>query len=314
VFRFSLYLRIMLLWCYTVIIMHKRKEREGKILGDRKDGVRLKKISSMHAIMPLMYPNRCDNEAFISERIDLTNLEQYLQEKNAADPEYKYNLFQAIVTAVLKTITLRPKMNRFIANQTMYQRREVSAAFTVKKLFDDEGGEALSFIHSKDTDTIDTIHDEIYRQVSLCRSDKKDQSTSAMDMIQKLPAFLLKLVGCIARFLDRHGWMPQDIIATDPFYASAVLSNLGSIKLKAGYHHLTNWGTCSVFCTIGEIKKTPFYDEEGNVEMRRSVDLGLTIDERIADGYYYSKTVRLLKHLLENPRLLDQPLKEEVNY
>ena len=37
--------------------------------------------------------------------------------------------------------------------------------------------------------------------------------------------------------------------------------------------------------------------------MRQSVDIGITIDERLADGYYYSKTVKLLKYLLENPEL-----------
>ncbi|MBQ7895956.1 MAG: 2-oxo acid dehydrogenase subunit E2 [Oscillospiraceae bacterium] len=286
----------------------------GKKFGDRKDGVRLKKISSMHAIMPLMYPNRCDNEAFISERIDLSNVNAYLERKNSENPEYAYNLFQIMVTAVLKTITLRPKMNRFIANQTMYQRNEVTASFTVKKLFSDNGGEALAKIRTTGSETIDTIHDEIYRQVSFCRSDNKDPSTASMDLVQKLPVFLLKLVGAGARFLDRHGWMPSGVIATDPFYSSAVLANLGSIGLHAGYHHLTNWGTCSVFCVIGEIKKRPFYDEDGNVEMRESVDLGLTIDERIADGYYYSRTVKLLKTVLENPELLEKALSEEVDY
>ena len=84
--------------------------------------------------------------------------------------------------------------------------------------------------------------------------------------------------------------------------------------LHTGYHHLTNWGTTSVFCVIGERKKRPFYDDEGNVSMRDSIDLGLTIDERIADGYYYSKTVRLLRKLLENPELLEQPLNEKVDF
>ena len=286
----------------------------GKKCGDRKDGVLLKKIHSMHFVMPLMYPNRCDNEAFISERIDLTNINKYLEEKNKDNPEYKYNLFQVMVTAMLKTITLRPKMNRFIANQNMYLRNEVSAAFTIKKIFSDDGAEALAFIHSKGSDTIDTIHDEIFRQVSYCRSDKKDPSTESMDFVQKIPRFLVKLVGRGARFLDRHGWMPQSVIATDPFYASVVLSNLGSIKLHAGYHHLTNWGTTSVFCVIGEKKPRPFYDEQGSVHMRDSIDLGLTIDERIADGYYYSKTLKLLRKLLEEPQLLDRPLDEEVEY
>lgn len=284
-------------------------------IGDRRDGTYLKKIDSMHTIMPLMYPNRCDNEAFISECIDLTNINEFLAKKNETNPEYKYNLFQIMVTAMLKTITLRPKMNRFIANKSIYQRNEVSAAFTVKKIFSDNGGEALAFIHSKESDTLDTIHDEIFRQVSLCKSEnEKDQSTAAMDIIQKIPRPILKIVGAIARSLDRHGRMPKSIIATDPFYASAVLSNLGSIKLHAGYHHLTNWGTTSVFCVIGEIKKRPFYDEEGNITMRDSVDLGLTVDERIADGYYYSKTIKLLKKLFEEPELLLKPLNEEVEF
>lgn len=285
----------------------------GKKFGDRKDGVLLKDITAMHYVMPLMYPNRCDNEAFISECIDLTNVMAYLEKKNADNPEYKYNLFQVMVTAMLKVITLRPKMNRFIANKTMYQRNEVSAAFTIKKVFSDNGGEALAFIHSKPADTIDTIHNEILRQVSVGRSDTQvDAGTASLEAVKKVPRFLVKFVGWAARFLDRHGWMPRDVIAGDPYYSSVVLTNLGSIKLHAGYHHLTNWGTNSVFCVIGEMKKRPFYDDEGNVTMKMSVDLGLTIDERIADGYYYSKTVQLLKQLLENPELLDRPLNEEV--
>ena len=280
--------------------------------GDRKDGKLLRKIDSMHYIMPLMYPNRCDNEACMNFRIDLTNAEEYLEKKNAGEPEYKYNLFQLVLTALLKTITLRPKMNYFIANGNMYERNEITAAFTVKKIFSDNGGEALARIHAKDTDNINTIHDDIYRQVSFCRSDKKDQSTASMDVIQKIPG--KHIIGAVARFLDRHGWMPSSIIATDPYYCSAVITNLGSLKLDAGYHHMTNWGTNSVFCVIGMIKKRPYYDDDGNVTMRQSVNISLTIDERIADGYYYAKTVRLFKTLLENPELLELPLNEKVEY
>jgi hypothetical protein len=285
-----------------------------KKFGDRKDGVKLKNIHAMHFVMPLMYPNRCDNEAFLSERIDLTNINAYLERKNASNPAYKYNLFQVMVTAMLKVITLRPKMNRFIANQTMYQRNEVSAAFTVKKIFSDNGAEALAQIRSKGTDTIDTVHDEIFRQLSICRSDKVDAGTQSLNAVASIPGFLVRLVGAAARFLDRHGWMPQSVIAGDPYYCSVVLSNLGSIGLHAGYHHLTNWGTTSVFCVVGQIKKRPFYDEDGTVHMKDSVDIGLTIDERLADGYYYSRTIQLLKKLLENPELLEKPLSEEVDY
>ena len=285
-----------------------------KKFGDRKDGVLLRNIHPLHIVMPLMYPNRCDNEAFISERIDLTHVNAYLEKKNASDPEYRYNLFQVMITAMLKTITLRPKMNRFIANQAMYQRNEVSAAFTVKKIFSDNGAEALAIIHSKGSDTIDTIHDEIYRQVSFCRSDKLDDGMKSVDLVSKAPRLVLNLLGALLRFLDRHGWVPYALIKGDPYYSSAVLSNLGSVKLHAGYHHLTNWGTTSVFCAIGEIKNRPFYNDDGSITMKPSVDIGLTIDERLADGYYYSKTVRLLRKLLENPELLELPLENEVDY
>ena len=290
--------------------MGKKREH----FGDRPDGVLLRDLDSLHYITGIIYPNRCDNEAFISERIDLTNINAYLEKKNAGGPDYKYNLFQVIVTAVVKAITLRPKMNRFIVNSNFYQRKEVSASFVVKKMFSDSGAEALAFLHTKETDTIDTIHESIYRQVSECRSEAVDSSTESMDILNKLPRWISKLAVRFIMFLDRHGRVPASMIATDPYYSSVVLSNLGSIKLKSGYHHLTNWGTCSIICLIGEIKKRPIFFDDGHFEMRPTVDLGLTIDERIADGYYYSKTMRLIRKLLENPKLLEKPLNEEVEY
>lgn len=283
-------------------------------LYDRKDGSLLCDIDSMHFVMPLIFPNRCDNEAFIKIQVDLTNAEEYLKEKNEGCPEYKYNLFQLVVCSILKTIMLRPKMNYFIQNKNMYERNEITAAFTVKKIFSDNGGEALAKLRAKEDDNIDTIHDYIYKQVSFCRSDKKDGGTESMDAVKKIPRPIAKMVGAAARFLDRHGMMPTSVTATDPYYSSVVISNLGSIKLDAGYHHLTNWGTTSVFCVIGEKKKRPYYDDDGNITMKMSLELGLTIDERLADGYYYSKTVRLLKTLLENPKLLELPLSKEIEY
>ncbi|MBO4915042.1 MAG: 2-oxo acid dehydrogenase subunit E2 [Oscillospiraceae bacterium] len=284
------------------------------LLWDRRDATLLRDIDSMHYIMPLIMPNRTDNEAFVSEKIDLTKTEAYLAKKNAEKPAYKYTIFHVVVAAVLKTITLRPQLNRFYANYNLYQRNEVTAAFTIKKIFTDEGDEALAFIHSKPTDNIDTIHDELFRQVSYVRNVGEDASTESMDMLQKLPLVFKKAIGVGARFLDKHGWMPQSAVETDPFRASVVLANFGSIKLHSGYHHLTNWGTTSVFCIVGEMKKRPFFDDNGNVDMRMSIDIGLTVDERISDGFYCSRAVRLLKMLIENPELLEKPLEEKIEF
>ncbi len=283
--------------------------------GDRKDGTLLRNLDSMHFLMPLIYPNRCDNEAFISERIDLTNINKYIEEKNKDNPEYKYNLFQIIVSTVLKTITLRPKMNRFIANKNMYQRNEVTASFVIKKVFDDESEEGMALIRAEKEDNIETVRKEIYRQIHRCRKEKKQDSTvEVMNIFNKMPRFISKALVRFVCVLDRFGKIPSPVISTDPYYSSVILSNLGSIKLKSGYHHLTNWGTTSIFAVVGEKKIRPFFDESGNVTMRDSVDIGLTVDERIADGYYFSKTVKLIKKLLENPELLERPFGEEVDY
>ncbi len=291
--------------------MGKSKRR----FGDRKDGRLLRELDAMHYIVPIIYPNRCDNEAYLSERIDLTNINAYLEKFNADQPEFPCTMFHLIVVAMIKTITLRPKMNRFIANENVYQRNSISAAFIVKKLFADDGAEGLAFLRSEDNDTLFTLREKLYKQISSARKDGESDSTSdSMEILNKMPRFLSKFLIHIIRFLDRHGWCPEFLIANDPYYSSVLLSNIGSIKLKCGYHHLTNWGTNSVFCIIGEKKKRPIFDDEGNVTMRETVDLGLTIDERLADGYYYSKSIRLLKKLLENPELLEKPMIEEVDY
>lgn len=283
-------------------------------IGDRRDGTLLRDIDSMHIIMPMIYPNRCDNEAFISERIDLTNVDAYIAKRNAENPVFKFTLFHLIVAAILKVIVLRPKLNRFIANKNLYQRKELSASFVIKKQFNDASEEGMAFIRANGDSTLDTLREDLYKQITHVKKGGTDSTMDAMEFLKKLPRFVVKFFIALMRWCDRHGIVPKSLIASDPFYASVILSNLGSIKLRSGYHHLTNWGTTSLFVVVGEMKKRPFYDDEGNAEFRNSVDLGLTIDERLADGYYYSKSVRMLKYILEHPECLEKPFSEPVEY
>ena len=277
--------------------------------GDRRDGTLLRDIDAMHYVMPLMYPNRCDNEAFMTMRINLEKTEEYLRKRAQEHPGEKMAIFQVVIAATLKTIWLRPHMNRFIANKNMYQRNEVTAAFTVKKTFSDEGDETLARVVAEEGDTLETLNRKIIEQIEFCKT-STDASTDAINVIKKLPG--KQLIGVIARFLDRHGWMPKSVIATDPYQCSVVLSNLGSIGLNVGYHHLMNWGTTSIFIVIGKKRKTPHYDAEGNRTMRKELCISATIDERISDGFYYARTLKLMKKLVENPALLELPIEQEV--
>ena len=282
--------------------------------GDRRDATLLRDADSLHFIMGIIYPNRADNEAYISERIDLTNINAYLEKKNAEEPDFKYTFFHVIVTALVKTVTLRPKLNRFYVSGNYYQRNEITSAFVVKKQFSDSSEERMAFLHAKPEDTLDTIHDEIRDIVTSTRSGQNNSTDDSMNWFNSLPRWFSKLLLRIVMWLDKHGWVPNVFISDDPNYSSVFISNLGSIKLKCGYHHLSNWGTASLFCIIGEKKWTPLYDQNGFVKMIETLDIGLTVDERIADGYYYAKSVRLLKKLLENPELLETPLSEPVEY
>lgn len=283
------------------------------MLGDRRDGKLVRDIDGMHYICPIIYPNRCDNEAFISEVIDLTNIDKYLKKKNK-NSEFKYTTFQIIVTAVLKMLYLRPKMNYFIQNSNLYERYEKTASFVVKKQFKDKGAEGLAFIHSKPSDNVDSIHETMRKIITEQRNGGSDASTDFMDIFKKMPRPLSKFLVHIVMFLDKKGLCPAPLVESDPYYSSVVLTNLGSINMHAGYHHLTNWGTNSLFVAVGEVKKRPLETKDGKMIIKNSLDLGLTIDERIADGYYYSKSVKLLKYLLENPIELEKSLDAEVNY
>lgn len=283
--------------------------------GDRRDATLLRDTDALHFIMGIIYPNRADNEAYIAERVNLEPIKAYLAKKNVEGIPFKYTFFHVILTALVKTVTLRPKLNRFYANENYYQRNKITAGFVIKKEFSDGSEEAMALLEARPDATIDTIHEEIRQRVQATRNEQKMNTTdNSMDILNKLPRFLSKAAIRFIRWLDRHGWCPDFLIGDDPNYSSVFLSNLGSIRLRSGYHHLTNWGTSSLFCIIGEKKWTPLYDQNGLVEMRETVDLGLTVDERIADGYYYSKSIRLFKYLLEHPELLEQPLNTEVEY
>ncbi len=283
--------------------------------GDRKDGVWLKDIPAMNRIMPPLMPNRADNEAHISISIDTRPLNAYLEKLNEGRTEDKYTFFHLISAAIGKAFILRPKMNRFVCNNKVYQRNAVTVGFTVKKKFNDHAEEALAFFTYDPKETLESYHEKIMRQIHLTKSDvEKDTSTGAMDIVCKLPQWTINAIVKFVLWLDKHGWAPEALVGSDPNHAAIFLSNLGSIGLPGGYHHLVNWGTNSCFIVIGKKHMKMEYDKEGNGDLHEVIPLGITLDERIADGYYYSGTVALVQELLTHPELLELPADTPVEY
>ncbi|MBQ7481526.1 MAG: 2-oxo acid dehydrogenase subunit E2 [Lachnospiraceae bacterium] len=278
-------------------------------LGDRNDATLIRDIDAMHYIMPLIMPNRCDNEAHMKLSVDISLTEKYVREYNRNHPDQWISVFDIVIAAALKMIRLRPHANRFITNNNIYQRNNISAAFTVKKDFRDDGDETLARIEVDDNDDLESIIQKVRSRIALCKI-QDDEATDAMNLIKKIPG--KHIVGMIARFLDRHGWMPQSIISGDPYQSSVVLANLGSLGMDIGYHHLINWGTTSLFIIVGSKKNRNRLNKDGTVTTKRELDLAFTIDERISDGFYYARSLRLIKTLIENPKLLEGPLSREL--
>ena len=282
--------------------------------GDRPDGVWLKELPAMNQIMTTLMPNRADNEAFVSVDIDMAPLEAYLEKKNEGlDKSHRYTFFHLISAAIGKAFILRPRMNRFVCNHRIYQRNKVTVAFTVKKQFNDHAEEGLALFEYAPEDTIDTYHEKIMKAIHVARHET-DTSTGAMDAIMKLPHFMVVGIVKFVLWLDKHGWAPQFLVGTDPNHASVFLSNLGSIGLECGYHHLVNWGTNSCFVVLGKKCWKTEHGPDGQERCREVVSIGITLDERIADGYYYSGTVALVRELLAHPELLELPANSPVEF
>ena len=50
--------------------------------GDRYDAYRIRDIDGMHFYMAYLMPKRTDAEVYINEKIDVTDLLEYIKEKN----------------------------------------------------------------------------------------------------------------------------------------------------------------------------------------------------------------------------------------
>ena len=103
----------------------------------------------------------------------------------------------------------------------------------------------------------------------------------------------MRIALAAARAADALGLLPRSMIQPDPMFSSVFLANLGSIDYPAGFHHLWEYGTCSIFITIGEIYK--------RWDGVRCVNVNYTYDERIEDGLHVAISLRQIKEGMENP-------------
>ena len=266
--------------------------------GDRRDGKRVRDIHGFQNILIDFKPNRCDSAVYMNSKIDVTNFVKFMDKKRKEIEGLTY--YHGIVNIMGKTVYSRPYLNRFIANSTMYEHNKVQLASTIKEEFSDGSVEALMVIDVEPDDTLLDISKKTHEKVDRIRHKQSSDIDGTADMVGKLPLYLRKIVTGFLKWLDKHGWLPRSLMDDNIYYSTAILSNLGTFKTNGIYHNLTNFGTSSMLITFGEIKEV----SKGKWMM----NFGATLDERIADGYYFAKSINMLQYIFDNPKLLDEEM------
>ena len=272
---------------------------------NRRDGYKVKDIHGVQNILIDFKPNRCDSAVYMNRKIDMTNFVKFMKKKKEEIEGLTY--YHGIVDVMAKTIYSRPYMNRFIAGRTMYMHKDVSLAQTIKVEFEDNSVEMLMVLGIDPEDTLEDISRKTKEKVDTIRQKKlqaKGNANGAADTLGKLPKFLRVPIVGLMKCLDSHGMLPKSITDDNLYYSSAILSNIGTFKVGAIYHNLTNFGTASSLITFGEI-----VEENG----RWYMEMGATIDERIADGFYFCKALKLIEYIFDTPELMLEPAGKKVS-
>lgn len=271
---------------------------------DRKDAKYVKPKDAIQALIPYIMPKRCDAEISSHIDIDITNLCKWVDGQNKK-LNYKMTYFHAINSALVMTVYNRPFLNRFIKNKRLYERNDIIISFIAKNQMSDLGEEKLIFLKSDPKDTAINFSKKMAIDVFAAKSEKDNNDlSSTMDFLKNMPRFILKIFFKIIFILDKFGLTPDILTQGDSNHATLLLSNLGSIKADSCYHHLNEYGTNSIMITIGTIKE---------INKRKIVNMQLTFDERIADGFYFAKSVKVFEEIVKNPKLLEKALSTKID-
>ena len=285
--------------------------RENRKFGDRRDAWLIRDMDGLHRMFLYVFPKRTEAEVSLTESIDVTELLKFIREENE-EKDLNIKFFHAFVTAVAKTAHMRPKLNWFISGKRYWHRKELSLSFIVKREFADGSEESMLVLNAKPELTLYDISKIILGDSSKLRKAGHNSMDDLLDRVGRLPRWALSILFFVLNRLEYHGIMPAALTDGDMNYSSIMLSNLGSIRCEPPYHHLNNYGTCSMMITIGTIHREMVYDENGTGTMRDMVNFCVTADERIADGFYFAKSIRLLKHIIAHPQLLCEPVGKAV--
>lgn len=275
----------------------------------RNDAKLVHNIPMYKKIFPYIMKRRCDNLVYHTVQMNLTQVTKFIKEHAKENPEMrKYRVFEVFIAALMRTIALRPELNRFISKNQYWQRNDLSINFVVKEDYTDESPEHSTPIYFDPSMTLDEIANIINTRIVEART-SNDFTDDTIKTLFLMPKFLIRFVVFILRLLDINGKAPKWLRDADGLHTTVFISSLGSIGLPGGspFHHLYEWGTTSIFLTMGKLNRSHSIIDEKKTH-KDTMDIGVTVDERICDGFYFMNSFRIFQDILNNPKvLLERP-------
>ena len=274
---------------------------------------RVKDYNGMNQLAIDIKPNRSVSDVFINQKMDVTELMKYLDKKKKKGD--KITFFHAVLAGVGKVYHNRPLLNRFVQDRHLFMHNDVKIAFVAKTEFNDRAEEQMICLTIDPEDNIYTISEKCATKLGKIRNSKGEVEISgANNIIEVLghwPNIFRVPVFGLLKWMDRKGIIPASLEEDNIYWSSIILSNLGRLHSGAIFHNITDFGNSSALGTIGEVK-----DEEviinGKKEVRKFAEFGVNLDERIADGYYFVKSIQMLQHIFDHPEMLEDKADEKI--
>lgn len=281
------------------------------MFGFRPDGKKVRNLSPVFRVIPSVMLERADAQVYFKQDIPLKALDEYIDRKQSEGIRVTY--MQIIYAAIVRIMGERPALNRFAINGSLYERDKIQVSLVIKKGLEDNSPETPIKLTYNGNETIfeviDRLENAITENKDLSASNSTDKLAGALSLV---PDFLIRWAVKILRFLDNYGLMPKAIINASPFHTSVFLTNVGSLGIDSIYHHLYNFGTTSMFFSMGKKKKSYIYEDD-DIHEEKCITIAFVGDERICDGYYYAASFKQLNKYLKKPELLEQPMKDKEN-
>lgn len=278
---------------------------------NRSDGIRVTSADPLVTMMPYLFRTRTESIVYYKRTIPIDEIQKYIVEQRRKGA--RITMFSIIVAAMLQTVYRRPNMNRFIAGCRMYMHKNFEVLYTVKQSLTDDGLESVAKVRLNPEDTIFNVAKAMSEHTHNIKKGELKEDDKLIRFFCHMPRWFIRTFMTLLRFLDFYGWMPQSLIDALPFYSTVFISHLGSLGAEAPFHHLYEFGTNSIFVTIGRTYEVPYKGEDGKIEWRRSIDLAFTVDERICDGFYLISSLKMLEQFMLNPCLLEYPAKDLID-